>query len=111
MRIAPPGSLQVPGSLLAAGIVLLLTACGDDPQADPKSDPKAATQTAPEPPKTERERLINNTQALDVVGYDGQAVKRNLQKTVNIYDKHNDDVQKAAEAAGLADPAEPAASK
>ncbi len=77
--------------------VVLAAGCGDEPEA-------AKSEQAPPPPKTEQERLINNTQAASAVGYDGQAVKRAVQRTVDINNDHNAKTEEAANAAGLGDP-------
>lgn len=82
--------------ILAA--LALLSGCGDEPEAA-----KQPEQTPP-PPRTEQERLINNTQAASAVGYDGQAVKRQVQKTVDLNNDHNAKIEEAANAAGLGDP-------
>ena len=78
--------------------VVLAAGCGDEP------DTAKQPEQAPPPPKTEQERLINNTQAASAVGYDGQAVKRQVQKTVDINNDHNAKIEEAANAAGLGDP-------
>ncbi len=82
--------------LLLVVSVLFIAGCGDEPVTK--------DQAAPKPPASEQERLINNTRAASAVGYDGEALKRSVQQTVNIYDQHNAKVTEAAEAAGLADP-------
>ena len=91
----------------AALPLVFVVGCGDDAQTTAKND-KAA---APPAPKTERERQINNIQAAGAVGYDGQALKKSVQTTADAADKRNDDLQKAAEAAGFAEPADPNVSK
>ena len=74
-----------------------LTGCGDEPA----SNSKAAANPAPQ---TEQERQINNTQAASVVGYDGDALKRSVQKTVNNLENHTSQTQAATDSAAQAEP-------
>jgi predicted small lipoprotein YifL len=86
---------SLPRTLAPSLLLFLLAACGDKaPQAD---------QAAP-PPQTERERLINNTQAASAVGYDGQAVKRVVENMVKTSDAQQAKLDEAAQAAGQAEP-------
>ncbi len=80
-------------------LFVLLAGCGDEPQAQ-------ADKPAPKEPVSEQQRLIDNTAAASAVGYDGQAVKRAVQRTVDANNKHNDELQKAAETAGQNEPAD-----
>jgi hypothetical protein len=88
--------MRIPFIALSA-LTLFLVGCGDEPAAPAKSAPAAPA------PQTERERLINNTQAASVVGYDGEALKASVQKTVDTLDQHAAETQKAAEAAAQPD--------
>ncbi len=65
-----------------------------------------ATPTAPPPPKTDLERRVDSVEAASAVGYDGQALKRDVQGMVKTQDR----AQEAFDAAnGTAnDPAPPA---
>ncbi len=76
-------------------VTVFMVGCGDEPAAPAKPTPPA--------PQTERERLINNTHAASVVGYDGEALKASVQKTVETLDQHAADTQKAAESAAQPD--------
>ena len=80
-------------SFIFLGVVcsLSLMSCGDEPTADAK--------TAPPGPQSERDRQINNTQAASAVGYDGDALKRSVQKTVNTLENHTAETQTATQAA------------
>ena len=80
------------------GVVCSLSqmSCGDEPAADPK-------QTS-QPPQTERDRQINNTQAASAVGYDGDALKRSVQKTVTTLENHTAETQAAADSAAQTAP-------
>ncbi len=70
--------------------VFLLAGCGEEPQpATPAPAPAAL-------PKTQLERDINVTGAASAVGYDGDAIKQDIQKTVDAQQEQN---RKAAEAA------------
>ena len=71
--------------------LLLLAGCGEEPQ--PASPP-------PAPLKTQLQRDINATGAASAVGYDGDAIKRSIQKTVDAQEEQN---RKAAEAAKAAE--------
>ena len=67
-----------PVPCLCAGIVALftLTGCGEDP-------PQAAKPAAPAPAPGSQAEAIRNLQAADAVGYDGKAIQRQVQKTVD----------------------------
>lgn len=82
--------------ILAA--LALLSGCGDEPETAKQPE------QAPASPKTDQERQINNLQAASAVGYDGQALKRSVQKTVDRNNDHNAKIEEAANAAGLGDP-------
>ena len=90
--------VQLASALLG---LVVLAGCGDEPA-------KPTTANPPPKPQTEQERQINNLGAASAVGYDGDALKRSVQKTVNIHDQQNAKLQEAAQAAGFADPADPA---
>jgi hypothetical protein len=70
-------------------VAVCLVGCGAEPAAPAKPAPPA--------PQSERERLINNTQAASAVGYDGEALKASVQKTVETLDQHAAETQKAVE--------------
>lgn len=93
-------------SLLILGAVCswALSGCGEESTTEAKPANQA--------PQTERERQINNTQAASAVGYDGDAVKRSVQKTVNTLENHTAETSAATTSAtGTASPSEPDASK
>ncbi len=75
--------------LACTALTMLLAGCGDEPAAPSKTTPPA--------PQTERERQINNTQAASAVGYDGDALKASVQKTVNTLEQHTAETQKTTE--------------
>ena len=87
---------------VSTGVVLVilgaLAGCGDDPA------PMANKAGQPPAPQSERDRQINNTQAVSAVGYDGDALKRSVQKTVNTLENHTAESQKATDAAAQAEP-------
>lgn len=85
-------------SLVVLGVMmsLALMSCGDEPATEAKPAPQA--------PQTERERQINNTQAASAVGYDGDALKRSVQKTVNTLEAHTAETQTAADSANQVQP-------
>ena len=89
--LAPSLRLSLPSLLL-----FCLASCGDEPA--PQAD-KAAP-----PPQTERERLINNTQAASAIGYDGDGVKRVVEQMVKTSDAQQAQLQQAAQAASQAEP-------
>ncbi len=62
-----------------ACIVLALAGCGSDPQPI----------TPTENPQREHQRQIDKAQAADTVGYDGQMIKRSLERTVDMTTEHN----------------------
>jgi uncharacterized lipoprotein YajG len=79
-------------------LVVLLAGCGDEPQ------PAAATPA--KEPVSAQQQQINNTAAASAVGYDGQAVKRAVQRTVDTNNRQNEELQKAVDAASQSDPAD-----
>ena len=85
-------------SFITLGIVcsFSLMSCGDEPAADVKPSKQQ--------PQTERDRQINNTQAASAVGYDGDALKRSVQKTVTTLENHTAETQTAADSAAQATP-------
>jgi hypothetical protein len=87
---------SLPRSLAPSLLLLLLVGCGDEPA--PQADQAAS------PPQTERERLINNTQAASAVGYDGQGVKRVVENMVKTSDAQQAKLDEAAQAAGQTEP-------
>ena len=72
--------------------LLLLAGCGEEPPPAPPAAP-------PSPPQSQLDRDINATQAASAVGYDGDAVKRSVQKTVDAQQQRNEDAAAAAAAA------------
>jgi hypothetical protein len=89
MRSAP-----ISCSILIVGSIALV-GCGDEPAPTSQAKPDA-----PAAPTSERERLINNTQAASAVGYDGDAVKRSVQGMVNTTDRQQQQLDEATKAAG-----------
>ena len=68
--------------LSTVGVVaLLLTGCGDEPPKPPKDEPKT------------REEQLAPIGALDAVGYDGEAVKNQVRKTLEIHDAQQKQLQ------------------
>ena len=93
-------------SLLILGVVCswALNGCGEESS----TEAKPVTQA----PQTERDRQINNTQAASAVGYDGDALKQSVQKTVNTLENHTAETSAATTSAtGTASPSEPEVSK
>ena len=78
-------------------LIAFLAGCGDEPQA-------SSPQPAPEPPKSDLQRKIDNTEAASAVGYDGGAVKHAVQGMVDSNQRHNDRIQEAADATRDAEP-------
>ena len=91
--------MRLSSAILGVVCSLFLMSCGDDsvPPSTPLPSPTPA-------PQTERDRQINNTQAASAVGYDGDAVKRSVQKAVTTLENHNAETQAAADSAGQAEP-------
>ena len=87
---------SLPRSLAPSLLLFCLASCGDEPA--PQAD-----QAAPAP-QTERERLINNTQAASAVGYDGQGVKRVVENLVKTSDAQQAKLEEAAQAASQTEP-------
>lgn len=73
--------------------LLALAGCGSDP---------APAQPPPKPPATPLERDINAVGAASAVGYDGDALKQDVQRTVDLQQQRNAEAARATEAA--ADP-------
>ena len=97
-------------SLLILGVVCswALNGCGEESSKAASTEAKPVTQA----PQTDRERQINNTQAASAVGYDGDALKSSVQKTVNTLENHTSETSAATTSAtGTASPSEPDASK
>ena len=69
-----------------SAIIVLAAGCGsDDTAAKEASKPaEGRPETAP-------------LEAASAVGYDGHALRKSLDKTLDAADKHNQEVQKAAE--------------
>lgn len=87
--------------LACTALTLVVAGCGDEPPAAGKA---GSAKAAPPAPQTERERQINNTQAASAVGYDGDALKESVQKTVNILEQHTAETQKTTDSAAQAEP-------
>lgn len=96
--------MRLSSAVLGVVCSLFLMSCGDD--SVPPSTPLPSTPLpSPTPaPQTERDRQINNTQAASAVGYDGDAVKRSVQKVVTTLENHNAETQAAADSAAQAAP-------
>jgi hypothetical protein len=71
--------------------VLVLAGCGDDPQPQ---------QQQPPPATDAREHELRKARALDAVGYDGEALERQLRQTIATQEEQQKRLDEAAKAAG-----------
>jgi len=82
--------------LIIALPLVMLAGCGDDTNkpTGPVGPPPPAT-----PPKTQMQHNIDATEVSGVVGYDGEAIKRSVQGTVDAQQKRNAESEAARAAA------------
>jgi hypothetical protein len=76
--------------------LVLLAGCGDDTN---KPVGPVGPPPPPPPPQTQLQHNINATEVSGVVGYDGEAIKRSVQGTVDAQQKRNAESEAARAAA------------